>query len=245
MAGGGIEHQTRQVLENVKAALALAGTTMGDVVKTTVWIEDARLLRHEQGLWRLLFQGAAGAHHGRIAADARHQGRDRGCRLPAAKIGRARSPHAHLHRTSLATDQLLAIDRPRPRSRAALYAAPGDHPRLPTLCSSPMVALRRQRQREGSRSSRGTAAGGARGILRQQAYEALRGDGLGRFAHGPCPSERSCWAFMAPWWRKAVTIAGRPAGTGAQHRRPPALWSPPSSTRTTTSRRSGWRRCWT
>jgi reactive intermediate/imine deaminase len=42
MADGGIEAQTRQVLENVKAALALAGATMDDVVKTTVWIEDAR-----------------------------------------------------------------------------------------------------------------------------------------------------------------------------------------------------------
>lgn len=39
---GGIEAQTRQVLDNVKAALALAGATMDDVVKTTVWIEDAR-----------------------------------------------------------------------------------------------------------------------------------------------------------------------------------------------------------
>jgi reactive intermediate/imine deaminase len=39
---GGIEPQTRQVLENVKAALALAGATMADVVKTTVWLADAR-----------------------------------------------------------------------------------------------------------------------------------------------------------------------------------------------------------
>jgi 2-iminobutanoate/2-iminopropanoate deaminase len=39
---GGIKEQTRQVLENVKAALALAGATMEDVVKTTVWLEDAR-----------------------------------------------------------------------------------------------------------------------------------------------------------------------------------------------------------
>ncbi len=39
---GGIKEQTRQVLENVKAALALAGATMDDVVKTTVWLEDAR-----------------------------------------------------------------------------------------------------------------------------------------------------------------------------------------------------------
>ncbi|HUG60690.1 MAG TPA: RidA family protein [Methylomirabilota bacterium] len=42
VVAGGIEPQTRQVLENVKAALALAGATMDDVVKTTVWIEDAR-----------------------------------------------------------------------------------------------------------------------------------------------------------------------------------------------------------
>lgn len=42
MEDGGIEPQTRQVLENVKAALALAGATMDQVVKTTVWIEDAR-----------------------------------------------------------------------------------------------------------------------------------------------------------------------------------------------------------
>ncbi len=40
--GGTIEAQTRQVLENVKAALALAGADMSDVVKTTVWLEDAR-----------------------------------------------------------------------------------------------------------------------------------------------------------------------------------------------------------
>jgi 2-iminobutanoate/2-iminopropanoate deaminase len=39
---GGIEPQTRQVLDNVEAALTLAGATMEDVVKTTVWIEDAR-----------------------------------------------------------------------------------------------------------------------------------------------------------------------------------------------------------
>jgi 2-iminobutanoate/2-iminopropanoate deaminase len=39
---GGIEAQTRQVLENIKAALALAGAGMEDVVKTTVWLEDAR-----------------------------------------------------------------------------------------------------------------------------------------------------------------------------------------------------------
>jgi 2-iminobutanoate/2-iminopropanoate deaminase len=42
VADGGIEPQTRQVLENVKAALALAGAGMEHVVKTTVFLEDAR-----------------------------------------------------------------------------------------------------------------------------------------------------------------------------------------------------------
>lgn len=39
---GGIAEQTEQVLKNVKAALELAGCTLDDVVKTTVWLEDAR-----------------------------------------------------------------------------------------------------------------------------------------------------------------------------------------------------------
>ena len=42
MVAGGIAEQTEQVLSNVKAALALAGCVMEDVVKTTVWLEDAR-----------------------------------------------------------------------------------------------------------------------------------------------------------------------------------------------------------
>jgi reactive intermediate/imine deaminase len=40
--GGGIEVQTRQVFENVKAILAEAGCTLSDVVKCTCWIDDAR-----------------------------------------------------------------------------------------------------------------------------------------------------------------------------------------------------------
>jgi reactive intermediate/imine deaminase len=39
---GGIETQTRQVLANVERALKLAGCTLGDVVKTTVWLDDTR-----------------------------------------------------------------------------------------------------------------------------------------------------------------------------------------------------------
>lgn len=39
---GGIEAQTRQTLRNVQKALALAGCTLSDVAKATVWLDDAR-----------------------------------------------------------------------------------------------------------------------------------------------------------------------------------------------------------
>ena len=41
LADGGIEGQTRQALENVKSALALAGASMTDVAKCTVFLTDA------------------------------------------------------------------------------------------------------------------------------------------------------------------------------------------------------------
>lgn len=42
LVGGGIEAQTRQVMENVRAALALAGAGFDDVCKCTIWLDDAR-----------------------------------------------------------------------------------------------------------------------------------------------------------------------------------------------------------
>ncbi len=39
---GGIEAQTRQTLNNVKAVLEEAGCSMSDVVKCTCWLDDAR-----------------------------------------------------------------------------------------------------------------------------------------------------------------------------------------------------------
>lgn len=42
IVAGGIEAQTRQTLANVKKALALAGCTLDDVVKVTVWLDDTR-----------------------------------------------------------------------------------------------------------------------------------------------------------------------------------------------------------
>ena len=40
---GDIEAQTRQVMENLKVALASAGATFDDVVKITTWVTDATL----------------------------------------------------------------------------------------------------------------------------------------------------------------------------------------------------------
>lgn len=42
VVAGDIEAQTRQVMDNVKAALALAGCTLDQVVKTFVILSDAR-----------------------------------------------------------------------------------------------------------------------------------------------------------------------------------------------------------
>src|SRR5438445_11708 len=39
---GGIEAQARRALKNVETALGLAGCTLKDVVKATVWLDDAR-----------------------------------------------------------------------------------------------------------------------------------------------------------------------------------------------------------
>jgi reactive intermediate/imine deaminase len=41
IVAGGIEAHTRQTMKNVARALALAGCTLQDVVKTTVWLDDA------------------------------------------------------------------------------------------------------------------------------------------------------------------------------------------------------------
>ena len=39
---GGITDQTHQVMKNVQAALKMAGCSLDDVVKTTVWLSDSR-----------------------------------------------------------------------------------------------------------------------------------------------------------------------------------------------------------
>ena len=42
IVAGGIEAQTRRVVENIEAALKFAGASLADIVKTTVILADAR-----------------------------------------------------------------------------------------------------------------------------------------------------------------------------------------------------------
>jgi microcystin degradation protein MlrC len=74
---------------------------------------------------------------------------------------------------------------PVPTDRAsfemAFYAGPGEHPQTPTLCSSPMVALRKRAKAEGLTVIEGTATWAEPGgLLQRQAYEALRDEILGQ-----------------------------------------------------------------
>ncbi|OYR16916.1 M81 family metallopeptidase [Brucella grignonensis] len=68
---------------------------------------------------------------------------------------------------------------PVPTDRAsfemAFYAAPGKHPDTPTLCSSPIVALRKRAAAEGLTVIEGTATWAEPGgLLQKQAFEELR-----------------------------------------------------------------------
>ena len=55
LAEGGIEGQTRQALENVKSALALAGVTLEDVAKCTVFLTDAANFQAMNKVYREFF----------------------------------------------------------------------------------------------------------------------------------------------------------------------------------------------
>ncbi|TIW98253.1 M81 family metallopeptidase [Mesorhizobium sp.] len=68
---------------------------------------------------------------------------------------------------------------PVPTDRAsfemAFYAGPGKHPETPTLCSSPIVALRRRAAEEGLTVIEGTATWAEPGgLVQRQTFEALR-----------------------------------------------------------------------
>lgn len=53
----GVEAQTRQSLENMKSILEEAGLTMGNVVKTTVLLQDMSLFAGMNGVYATYFSG--------------------------------------------------------------------------------------------------------------------------------------------------------------------------------------------
>ena len=73
------------------------------------------------------------------------------------------------------TNTFSPVPTDRVSFESALYAKPGAHPETPTLCSSPMVVLRRLAAREGLTVIEGTAAWAEPGgIIQRKAYEELR-----------------------------------------------------------------------
>jgi len=84
---------------------------------------------------------------------------------------------------SLATETNTFSPVPTDRAsfESALYAPPGQHPETPTLCSAPMVVLRRIAAREKLDVVEGTAAWAEPGgLLQRQTYEELRDEILGQ-----------------------------------------------------------------
>jgi microcystin degradation protein MlrC len=78
---------------------------------------------------------------------------------------------------SLATETNTFSPVPTDRAsfEAAFYAGPGLHPETPTLCSAPMVVLRRRAREEGFTLIEGSAAWAEPGgLLQRAAYEGLR-----------------------------------------------------------------------
>ena len=55
LADGGIEGQTRQALENVKASATLAGVTMADIAKCSVFLTDVANFQAMNGVYREFF----------------------------------------------------------------------------------------------------------------------------------------------------------------------------------------------
>ena len=84
---------------------------------------------------------------------------------------------------SLATETNTFSPVPTDRSafEMAFYAAPGEHPETPTLCSSPIVALRKLAKRDGFTLIEGTATWAEPGgLVQRQTYESLRDEILGQ-----------------------------------------------------------------
>jgi reactive intermediate/imine deaminase len=58
VVSGGIEAQTRQVFARIEQALALAGCTLSDVCKVSVWLDDAR----DFGSFNRVYMECFGSH---------------------------------------------------------------------------------------------------------------------------------------------------------------------------------------
>lgn len=75
MVAADIETQTRQVLENLKAILATAGSSMANVVKTTVYLKDLGDFAAMNGVYATFFNEAPPARTtvevSRLPRDAR------------------------------------------------------------------------------------------------------------------------------------------------------------------------------
>ncbi|MBB5700804.1 microcystin degradation protein MlrC [Ochrobactrum daejeonense] len=73
------------------------------------------------------------------------------------------------------TNTFSPVPTDRVSFEMAFYAAPGKHPKTPTLCSSPIVALRKRAATEELTVIEGTATWAEPGgLLQRQAYEELR-----------------------------------------------------------------------
>ena len=85
---------------------------------------------------------------------------------------------------SLATETNTFSPVPTDRAQSFGWPStprPGKHPETPTLCSSPMVGLRRAAREEGSTRIEGTAAWAEPGgLMQRETYEALRDEILGQ-----------------------------------------------------------------
>ena len=55
LADGGIAGQTRQALENIKASVTLAGGTMADIAKCSVFLTDVKDFQAMNGVYREFF----------------------------------------------------------------------------------------------------------------------------------------------------------------------------------------------
>jgi microcystin degradation protein MlrC len=79
------------------------------------------------------------------------------------------------------TNTFSPVPTDRASFEAAFYAGPGQHPPTPTLCSSPIVVLRRRAKEEGFTLIEGTAAWAEPGgLLQRKTYEDLRDEILGQ-----------------------------------------------------------------